>query len=88
MNDGCGEVIEIIKQHESFLLIRAGARFAVIEQRAGRAYPMKPGEREGGPLTPDGSAAGWRKGLALRGRSVAAFRELCDRGDRLARSFR
>jgi len=49
--------IKIVEQHGSFLLIRAGPRFAVVERRAGRVYPMKPGEREDEPLTPEGLAA-------------------------------
>jgi len=52
VNDDRGETIEIIEQYGSFLLIRAGPRFALAERRAGRVYPMKPGEREGEPLTP------------------------------------
>ena len=54
MNNERGESIEVVEQHGSFLLIRAGHRFAVVEQRAGRVYPMKPGERDGKPLTPGG----------------------------------
>jgi hypothetical protein len=37
--------MEIIEQHGSFLLIRAGSHFAVVERRVGRVYPMKSGER-------------------------------------------
>jgi len=84
-----GEPIEIVEQHGSFGLIRAGSRFAVLERRAGFAYPMKPGEREGEPLTPEGLASavadeGWLSEEEAR----RQFRELCDRGDRLARSLR
>jgi hypothetical protein len=56
MNDDRGQPIEVVGQHGSFLLIRAGAHFAVIERRAGRVYPMKPGEREGEPPVPDALA--------------------------------
>ena len=56
MNDGRDD-IELVEQRGSFLLIHAGPRFAVVEQRAGRVYPMKPGAREGEPLTPAGLAA-------------------------------
>jgi hypothetical protein len=56
MNDDCGETIEAVEQHGSFLLIRTGPRFAVVELRADRVYPIQPGEREGEPLTPEGLA--------------------------------
>ena len=38
MNDGRDD-IELVEQRGSFLLIHAGPRFAVVEQRAGRVYP-------------------------------------------------
>jgi hypothetical protein len=71
MNDDRAETIEIIEQQGSFLLIRVGPRFAVVEKRAGRVYPMKPGEREGEPLTPEGLAAamadeGWLSEVSIR----------------------
>jgi hypothetical protein len=56
MDDDRRETIELVEQHGSFLLIRTGPRFAVVEQRAGRVYPIKPGEREGEPPTPEGLA--------------------------------
>jgi len=54
-----------------------------------RAYPMKPGERDGKPLTPEGLAAvvaeeGWLSEDEAR----RQLRELCDRGDQLARLLR
>jgi hypothetical protein len=86
MNDGSGETIEAVEQHGSFLLIRTGPRFAVVERRADRVYPIQPGEREGEPLTPEGMAtaaaeAGWLSEKEARRR----FREVCDR---IARSLR
>ena len=61
-------------KHGSFLLIRTGPRFAVVEQRADRVYPIKPGEREGEPLTPERVGyCGGRSRLALRGGSAAAI---------------
>ena len=89
MNDDRGETIEVVEQHGSFLLIRTGPRFAVVEQRAGGIYPMKPGERESEPLTPEGLATvaaedGWLSEEEAR----RQFWELCDRGDRIARSLR
>jgi hypothetical protein len=89
MNDDSSETIEAVEQHGSFLLIRTGPCFAVVEQRADRVYPIKPGEREGEPLTPEGLAiaateAGWLSEEEAR----RQFRELCDRGDRIARSLR
>ena len=89
MNDDGGETIEIVERHGSFVLIRTGPRFAVVEQRASRAYPMKPGEREGEPLTPEGLAAAIAEESWLsEDEARRQFGELCDRGDRLARSLR
>ena len=74
MNDDRAETIEIIEQQGSFLLIHAGPRFAVVEKRAGHVYPMKPGEREGEPLTPEGLAAAMAGGLLDRNRPAEAQR--------------
>jgi hypothetical protein len=89
MSDHWAETIEIIEQHGSFLLIRAGPRFAVVEKRAGRVYPMKPGERQSEPLTAEGLAAAMaEEGWLSEEEAWRQYRELCDRGDRLARSLR
>lgn len=81
--------IDIVEQHGSFLLIRAGSRFAVAERRAGRIYPMMPAGREGEPMTAEGMAKvmaeeGWLPETEARRR----FKELSARGDRLARVLR
>jgi hypothetical protein len=77
--------IDILDEHGSFLLIRAGARFAVVERRAGRIYPMLPGRREGEPITPEGMAAVVAAEGSLReDEARRLFAELCERGDRLA----
>ena len=89
MNDDRAETVEIIEQQGSFLLIRVGSHFAVVEKRADRVYPMKPGEREGEPLTPEGLAAGMaEEGWLSEEEARRQFRKLCDRGDRLARLLR
>jgi hypothetical protein len=89
MKDGRDDIIEIVERHGSFLLIHAGLRFAVVEQRASRVYPMKPGNREGEPLTPEGFAAAMAEGGWLpEDEARRQFRELCNRGDRLAQSLR
>ncbi len=80
---------DIVEEHGSFLLIRAGSRFAVVERRAGRIYPMMPGEREGEPMTAEGMAKviaeeGWLSEPEAR----QLFKELSTRGDRLARVLR
>lgn len=89
MKNNPAEQIEIIEEHGSFLLIRNGWRFAVVERRAGQIYPMAPGERAGEPMTLEGMAtamaeAGWMAENEAR----RLFNELCERGDRLARSLR
>jgi hypothetical protein len=81
--------IEIVEQHGSFQLIRWGSRFAVVEKRAGRIYPMMPGDREGEPMTAEGmTIAMAEEGWLVENEARQLFKELCDRGDRLAQSLR
>ena len=54
MSDDTATGFDIVEEHGSFLLIRAGSGFAVVERRAGRVYPMMPGGREGEPMTGEG----------------------------------
>jgi hypothetical protein len=76
---------EIVEEHGSFLLVRAGPRFVVVERRAGRIYPMLPGAREGEPLTPEGmTSVVAEEGGLPEDQARALFAELCERGDRLA----
>ena len=89
MSDDTAPSFEIVEEHGSFLLIRAGSRFAVVERRAGRIYPMMPGGREGEPITAEGMAnlmaeQGWLPEPEAR----RLFTELSGRGDRLARVLR
>jgi len=72
MNDDCGETIEAVEQHGSFVLIRTGPRFAVVEQRADRVYPI-PVRRARGRAADAGGVGycGGRSRLALRGGSAA-----------------
>jgi hypothetical protein len=89
MNDDPAAAIDIAEKYGSFLLIRAGSRFAVVEKRAGRIYPMLPGGREGEPTTMEGmakvmAAEGWLSEPEAR----LLFKELSARGDRLARVLR
>ena len=89
MNDRSTESIEIVEEHGSFLLIRAGSHFAVVEKRAGQVYPMMPGDRDGKPTTPEGIMAAVAEANWLSENEARQhFDELCDRGDRLARSLR
>ena len=89
MSDDTTPEFDIVEEHGSFLLIRAGSRFAVAERRAGRIYPMMPGEREGEPMTAEGMAKvmaeeGWLPEPEAR----QLFKELSTGGDRLARVLR
>jgi hypothetical protein len=89
MSDDAAPRFDIVEEHGSLLLIRAGSRFAVVERRAGRVYPMMPGEREGEPITAEGVAKviaeeGWLPEPEAR----QLFKELSTRGDRLARTLR
>ena len=89
MSDENAPRFDIVEEHGSFLLIRAGSRFAVAERRAGRIYPMLPGGREGEPMTAEGMAKvmaeeSWLSEPEAR----RLFKELSTRGDRLARVLR
>ena len=85
MSDNRFPAVEVVDEHGSFLLIRAGSRFAVVERRAGRLYPMMPGAREGEPLTPEGMASVMaQEGSLPEEEARNLFAELCERGDRLA----
>jgi hypothetical protein len=89
MSDGTAPRFDIVEEHGSFLLIRAGSRFAVLKRRAGRVYPIMPGGREGEPMTAEGMAKvmgeeGWLPEPEAR----RLFTELSSRSDRLARVLR
>ena len=56
MNEHTARAFDLVEEHGSFLLIRTGSRFAVVERRAGQIYPMLPGGREGEPMTTEGMA--------------------------------
>src|SRR5580693_9128546 len=57
MSDNPVPAIGVVEEHGSFLLIRAGSRFAVVEKRAGQLYPMKPGDREAKSMSAEGMAS-------------------------------
>jgi hypothetical protein len=89
MSDDTAPKFDIVEEHGSFLLIRAGSRFAVVERRAGRIYPMMPGEREGEPMTAEGMAKVMAQESWLPEPDARRlFKELSARGDRLARVLR
>jgi hypothetical protein len=85
MSDDPVPAIDIVEEHGSFLLVRAGSRFAVVERRAGQIYPMMPGGRDGEPISPEGMA--WviaQEGWLPEDEARRLFADLCERGDRLA----
>jgi hypothetical protein len=89
MSDDTAPKFNIVEEHGTLFLIRAGSGFAVVERRAGRVYPMMPGEREGEPMTEEGMAKvmaeeGWLSEPEAR----QLFKELSNQGDRLARILR
>jgi hypothetical protein len=85
MSDDSLPTVEIAEEHGSFLLIRAGSRFAVVERRAGRIYPMTPGARQGEPITIEAMASVMaQEGSLPEDEARQLFAELCERGDRLA----
>ena len=85
MSNDPASAIDIVEEHGSFLLIRTGSHFAVVERRAGRIYPMMPGGREGEPFTAEGMASVIaQEGALPEEEARRLFAELCERGDRLA----
>jgi hypothetical protein len=85
MSDDPVPAIDIIEEHGSFLLIRAGSRFGVVERRAGKIYPMTPGGRGGEPISPEGMASVMaQEGSLPEDEARRLFADLCERGDRLA----
>jgi hypothetical protein len=89
MSDDTARKFDIVEEHGSFLLIRAGSRFAVVERRAGRIYPMMPGERESEPMTAEGMGKVMaEEGCLTEPEARRLFKQLSSRGDRLARVLR
>ena len=89
MSDDTAPSFDIVEEHGSFLLIRAGSRFAVVE-RAGRPnLSMMPGGRESEPMTEKGMAKVMaEEGCLTEPEARRLFEELSTRGDRLARVLR
>ena len=86
MTDHDPAAIETVEQHGSFLLVRSGALFAVLEKRAGHVYPLKSGHRDGVATTPEGMASLISDETALSETEARRlFADLCERGDQLAR---
>ncbi|MGQ9371547.1 hypothetical protein [Azospirillum sp. A39] len=80
----------IVEEHGSFRLIARDGRYAVIEQRNGEVFEVRPGEgpRRREADTPDGMARvvapeSWSGEAAARG----LFDSLKGRGDGLARTI-
>ncbi len=79
----------VIQEHGTFRLVERGGRWAVVEARAGRLYPLAP-DRDAGDGAPD-TAAGlesaadgsWTDEDAARRR----FEALSNRGDDLAQTI-
>jgi hypothetical protein len=85
MSDDPDPAIDIVEEHGSFLLVRGGSRFAVVERRAGKIYPLMPGGRDGEPISPEGMASVIaREGSLPEDEARRLFADLCERGDRLA----
>jgi hypothetical protein len=85
MSDNPVPAIGVVEEHGSFLLIRVGSRFAVVEKRAGQLYPMKPGDREAKSMSAEGMASVIaEEGSLAEDEARRLFAELCERGDRLA----
>jgi hypothetical protein len=59
--------MRIVEERDNYLLIEAAGRWAVVERRAGRFYPMRDGARPAeGAADPAAAAADWSDELAAR----------------------
>jgi hypothetical protein len=58
--------MRIVEERDNYLLIEAGGRWAVVERRAGRFYPMRDGARPGEGADPAAAAEEWSDELAAR----------------------
>ena len=86
---GLLKTIAIVEEHGSFLLVRGPSGFAVMERWNGLIYPMAPGEREGVEMTAEAVAALSAAEVCLpESEARRLFRELSERGDRLAQTLR
>ena len=73
--------MNIVEERDTFLLIEADGRWAVVEQRAGRFYPMRDGARpDEGCATPLEAVDAWSDESAAR----AKLAEVAQRGRDLA----
>jgi hypothetical protein len=77
-----------VAQAGTHLLVRRGARFAVVERRGGKVYGVERQDSEGQADTPSGIAAavgeeGWMDEASARAR----FHAIAGRGEELARKI-
>lgn len=61
--------MRIVEECDNYVLVEAGGRWAVVERRAGRFYPVRDGPRDGrGAGDPAAAAAGWSDEASARKR--------------------
>ncbi|HZS81299.1 MAG TPA: hypothetical protein VFA50_00390 [Stellaceae bacterium] len=78
------ETPAIVAESGSLLMVRHGARFAVIERRNGRLYGLGKDRRDGFPATADGILAAAGTGWSDEATARARFDDAVARGEALA----
>jgi hypothetical protein len=59
--------MRVVEERDNYLLIEADGRWAVVERRAGRFFPVRDGAREGsGAGEPAAAAEDWSDEIAAR----------------------
>lgn len=81
--------IRIVREAGSFRMIECCGRFAVVELRGDRAFPLDPGERdaEGFPATPEGLGRAAEAAWTDEGKAAALLDDISERGAELARDI-
>ncbi|WP_207479222.1 hypothetical protein [Arenibaculum pallidiluteum] len=81
--------IRIVEEGGSFLLVEGEGRWAVVERRAGRLYPLDPDRvaEDGAPDTPDGLARAADPGWTDEATARRCFAAMVGRGEHLARTI-
>lgn len=76
--------MRIVEERDNYVLVEAGGRWAVVERRAGRFYPVRDGPRDGGGTDdPAAAAVGWSDEASARQRLRALDERRRDIAERL-----
>jgi len=76
--------MRIVEERDNYVLVEADVRWAVVERRAGRFYPVRDGPRDGrGTSDPAAAAAGWSDEASARKALCALDERRRDLAERL-----